>query len=238
MGITSVAVYSDADKHSLHVQQADESVHLGAAPAAQSYLDADKIIAAAKSTGAQAIHPGYGFLSENPAFADACAGASLVFIGPTGDQMRMFGLKHAARAMAKQHEVPLLPGSELLRDVAHAEQEAKRIGYPVMLKSTAGGGGIGMSLIRKPSELSAAFAAVGRLAKNNFKEGGIFLEKFVEHARYRGPDFWRQPRARRRHRRTRLLRSTPQSKGHRGNAGARPHGGTTRTTPRVSSTPR
>jgi urea carboxylase len=184
MGIASVAVYSDADAHSLHVQQADESVHLGPAPAAQSYLDGDKIIAAAKSTGAQAIHPGYGFLSENPAFADACAAAGIVFIGPTGDQMRAFGLKHAARAIAQQHNIPLLPGSELLRDEAHALAEAKRIGFPVMLKSTAGGGGIGMQLIRKPAELTAAFAAVGRLAKNNFKDGGIFVEKFVEHARH------------------------------------------------------
>ncbi len=184
MGVKSVAVYSDADAHSLHVQQADEAVHLGPSPAAQSYLDADKIIAAARATGAQAIHPGYGFLSENPAFADACAAAGLVFIGPTGDQMRMFGLKHSARAIARQHNVPLLPGSDLLRDESHAHTEAVRIGYPVMLKSTAGGGGIGMSLIRQPAELSAAFAAVGRLAKNNFKEGGIFLEKFVEHARH------------------------------------------------------
>ena len=184
MGVKSVAVYSDADKHSLHVQQADESIQIGPAPAAQSYLDGDKIIAAAKSAGAQAIHPGYGFLSENPAFSDACAAAGLVFIGPTGDQMRMFGLKHAARAIAQQHQVPLLPGSELLRDEEHARTEAERIGYPVMLKSTAGGGGIGMSLIRKPAELAIAFAAVGRLAKNNFKEGGIFLEKFVEHARH------------------------------------------------------
>lgn len=185
LGIKSVAVYSEADRHSLHVQQADESVHLGPAPAAQSYLDAEKIIAAAKSTGAQAIHPGYGFLSENPAFADACAAAAgLVFIGPTGDQMRAFGLKHAARALAEKHHVPLLPGSPLLTDEAHALAEAQRIGFPVMLKSTAGGGGIGMSLIRKPAELSAAFAAVARLAKNNFKEGGLFLEKFVEHARH------------------------------------------------------
>jgi urea carboxylase len=184
MGITSVAVYSDADRHSLHVQQADKAIHIGAAPAAQSYLDGDRIIAAAKSVGAQAIHPGYGFLSENPAFADACVAAGLVFIGPTGDQMRMFGLKHAARALAQKHHVPLLPGSELLRDADQARTEAERIGYPVMLKSTAGGGGIGMSLIRKPGELEAAFAAVGRLAKNNFKEGGLFLEKFVEHARH------------------------------------------------------
>ncbi len=184
MGVRSVAVYSDADAHSLHVRQADESVHLGPAPAAQSYLDADKIIAAALATGAQAVHPGYGFLSENPAFADACAAAGLVFIGPTGDQMRAFGLKHAARAIAQQHQVPLLPGSPLLRDEEHARSEAARIGYPVMLKSTAGGGGIGMALIHQPAELAAAFASVGRLAKNNFKEGGLFLEKFVEHARH------------------------------------------------------
>jgi urea carboxylase len=182
--IQSVAVYSDADAHSLHVQQADEAIHIGAAPAAQSYLDGEKIIAAAKTTGAQAIHPGYGFLSENPDFADACQAAGIVFIGPTGDQMRRFGLKHAARAIAREQDVPLLPGSELLRDEVHARAEAERIGYPVMLKSTAGGGGIGMSLIRKPEELVAAFTAVGRLAKNNFKDGGVFLEKFVEHARH------------------------------------------------------
>jgi urea carboxylase len=184
MGVKSVAVYSDADAHSLHVQQADEAVRLGAAPAAQSYLDADKIIAAAKATGAEAIHPGYGFLSENPGFADACAAAGLVFIGPTGEQMRLFGLKHAARALAQQLRVPLLPGSDLLRDERHARDEAARIGYPVMLKSTAGGGGIGMALICEPAELPRAFAAVGRLARNNFKEGGIFLERFVEQARH------------------------------------------------------
>jgi urea carboxylase len=184
MGVKSVAVYSDADAHSLHVQQADEAVRLGPAPAAQSYLDAGKIIAAAKATGAQAIHPGYGFLSENPAFADECAAAGIVFIGPTGEQMRMFGLKHAARAIAEQNGVPLLPGSGLLRDEAHARAEAERIGYPVMLKSTAGGGGIGMSLIRRSGELGPALEAVGRLAKNNFKDSGVFLEKFVERARH------------------------------------------------------
>jgi urea carboxylase len=184
LGVKSVAVYSDADAHSLHVQQADESVRIGAAPAAQSYLDTEKIIAAAKAAGAEAIHPGYGFLSENPGFSDACAAAGIVFIGPTGEQMRRFGLKHAARAIARDQNVPLLPGSGLLRDEEHAHSEAARIGYPVMLKSTAGGGGIGMSLIREPADLSKAFAAVARLATNNFKEGGVFLEKFVEHARH------------------------------------------------------
>ena len=184
MGIASVAVYSDADRHSLHVAQADEAVHLGASPAAQSYLDADKILAAAKATGAQAIHPGYGFLSENAAFVEACEAAGIAFIGPRAAQMRQLGPKHSARALARAHGVPLLPGTDLLPDLATAQREAARIGYPVMLKSTGGGGGIGMSLIRKPAELATAFDSVVRLAQNNFKDGGVFLEKFVEHARH------------------------------------------------------
>ena len=184
MGIKSVAVYSDADRHSLHVAQADEAIHLGASPAAQSYLDVEKILAAAKATGAQAIHPGYGFLSENAAFVEACEAAGIVFIGPRAAQMRQLGPKHSARALAKAHGVPLLPGTDLLPDLDAAKREAARIGYPVMLKSTGGGGGIGMSLIRKPAELAPAFESVVRLAKNNFKDGGVFLEKFVEHARH------------------------------------------------------
>jgi len=184
MGIKSVAVYAEADAHSAHVAACDEAVAIGPSPVAQSYLDADKILAAARGVGAQAVHPGYGFLSENPSFAEACAAAGIVFIGPTGAQMRAFGLKHAARALAEASGVPLLPGSRLLRDETEALAEAGRIGYPVMLKSTAGGGGIGMQLIRSAAELPAAFASVERLARNNFKEGGIFLEKFVEHARH------------------------------------------------------
>ncbi len=184
MGIGSVAVYSEADAGSLHVEQADEAVCIGPAPAAQSYLDADRILAVARETGAQAIHPGYGFLSENPAFAEACEAAGIVFIGPSADNMRAFGLKHTARALAEQAGVPLLPGSALLSSVEEALTEAERIGYPVMLKSTAGGGGIGMQLIRSAAALPEAFASVERLAKNNFKEGGVFLEKFVEHARH------------------------------------------------------
>jgi len=184
MGIASVAVYSDADRHSLHVSQADESVHIGPSPAAQSYLDADKILAAARATGAQAIHPGYGFLSENASFVEACAAAGIAFIGPGAAQMRQLGPKHSARALARAHGVPLLPGTDLLPDLSTAQAEAARIGYPVMLKSTGGGGGIGMSLIRKPAELAPAFESVVRLAKNNFKDGGVFLEKFVEHARH------------------------------------------------------
>ncbi|MGC4062710.1 MAG: urea carboxylase [Aquabacterium sp.] len=184
MGLGSVAVYSEADADARHVAMADASVCIGPAPAAQSYLDVERILAAAKETGAGAIHPGYGFLSENPAFAQACEDAGIAFIGPTPDQMRAFGLKHTARALAEQHDVPLLPGSGLLQDAADARAQALRIGYPVMLKSTAGGGGIGMRLVRDEAELDAAYEAVERLARANFKDAGLFLEKFVERARH------------------------------------------------------
>jgi urea carboxylase len=184
LGIRSVAVYSDADRHAAHVLQADEAIRLGPAPAAESYLRQDLIIGAALSAGAQAIHPGYGFLSENAGFAERCEAAGIAFIGPTPQQMRDFGLKHTARALAEQYDVPLLPGSVLLDDVEHAVKEASRIGYPLMLKSTAGGGGIGMQLCRSDSELAEAFHSVDRLAKSNFSQGGVFLEKFVERARH------------------------------------------------------
>jgi urea carboxylase len=177
-------VYSEADRHSLHVRLADAAVEIGPAPAAQSYLRAEKILQAAKATGAQAIHPGYGFLSENPGFAEDCARAGIAFIGPSPEQMRAFGLKHTARELAEANHVPLLPGSGILSDAGHAQAEAARIGYPVMLKSTAGGGGIGMRLIWSPDALAEAFASVDRLARANFKEAGIFLEKYVEHARH------------------------------------------------------
>ncbi|MCB4360504.1 urea carboxylase [Quatrionicoccus australiensis] len=184
LGIASVAVYSEADANSLHVALADEAVCIGPAPAAESYLRADKILAAAQQTGAQGIHPGYGFLSENPDFSDACAAAGIAFIGPTKAQMLAFGLKHTARELAEEAGVPLLPGSGLLADVGHARAEAARIGYPVMLKSTAGGGGIGMRLIWSEDELGEAYASVDRLARANFKEAGIYLEKYVEAARH------------------------------------------------------
>ncbi len=184
MGIKSVAVYSEADRHSLHVRLADEAVEIGPPAAAQSYLRADRMLEAAKATGAQAIHPGYGFLSENPGFAEDCAAAGIAFIGPSPAQMRAFGLKHTARDLAEANRVPLLPGSGLLSDAGHARAEAARIGYPVMLKSTAGGGGIGMRLIWSADELVEAFQSVERLARANFKEAGIFLEKYVEHARH------------------------------------------------------
>ncbi len=184
LGIQSVAIYSEADVESLHVRLADEAICIGAAPASESYLSADKVLAAAKQTGADAIHPGYGFMSENANFAEACAAAGVTFIGPTPQQMRDFGLKHTARELAQQADVPLLPGTGLLADANEALTEAERIGYPVMLKSTAGGGGIGMRLCRSAAELEAAYASVLHLSQNNFKNSGIYLEKFVERARH------------------------------------------------------
>ncbi|WP_298008541.1 urea carboxylase [uncultured Aquabacterium sp.] len=184
LGVRSVAIYSEADASARHVREADEAFCVGPAPAAESYLRADEILRIAQACGAQAIHPGYGFLSENPAFAEACEAAGIAFIGPTADQMRAFGLKHTARELAQRSQVPLLPGSGLLNDVDHAQREAVRIGYPVMLKSTAGGGGIGMRLVRSDAELADAFTSVQRLASANFKDAGLYLEKFVENARH------------------------------------------------------
>ena len=184
MRIASVAIYSEADAGARHVLDADEAICVGAAPAADSYLNVQKILQVARETGAQAIHSGYGFLSENASFAEACEAAGIAFIGPTPAQMRDFGLKHTARALAEKNGVPLLPGTGLLKDVSEAKLQAESIGYPVMLKSTAGGGGIGMQLIWVESELDAAFDSVQRLSKNNFKDGGIYLEKYVQAARH------------------------------------------------------
>ena len=137
LGIKTVAIYSEADVESLHVRLADEAVCVGPAAAAESYLSAERVLDAARRTRAQAIHPGYGFMSENAGFAEACAAAGIVFIGPMPKQMRDFGLKHTARELAQQADVPLLPGTGLLDGVDEALAEARRIGYPVMLKSTA-----------------------------------------------------------------------------------------------------
>jgi urea carboxylase len=184
MGVASVAVYSEADANARHVLEADQAICVGPAPAAESYLNAERILAAARATGAQAIHPGYGFLSENPAFAESCEASGIAFIGPTPQQMRDFGLKHTARELAESCGLPLLPGTGLLADTTHAKAEAARIGYPVMLKSTAGGGGIGMQLIWSEDQLAEAFESVQRLSRANFKESGIYLEKYVQAARH------------------------------------------------------
>ena len=184
MGIGSVAVYSEADRHSLHVGQADEAVAIGPSAAAQSYLSTSALLGAARSTGAEAIHPGYGFLSENANFAEECAQNGIVFIGPTPAQMRAFGLKHTARRIAAENGVPLLPGTDLLQTAGEALSAARDIGYPVMLKSTAGGGGIGMRLCGSAAELEDSYAAVQRLSQASFGSGGLYLEKFVAEARH------------------------------------------------------
>ncbi|MBM7563260.1 urea carboxylase [Paenibacillus sacheonensis] len=184
LGIQSVAVYTGADQDSLHVDGADEAVLIGAGPAKESYLDADRILRTAIDAGAQAIHPGYGFLSENAAFARACREHGIVFIGPTPEQMEMFGLKHSAREIAERAGVPMLPGTALISELDEALTEAEAIGYPVMLKSTAGGGGIGMRVCHDERALREAFDGVRHLAETNFKNGGIFLEKYIAKARH------------------------------------------------------
>ncbi|CAN5533406.1 urea carboxylase [soil metagenome] len=184
MGIASVAVYAEADAQSAHVAMADEAVCIGPATAAESYLRGNVIVETALKTGAEAMHPGYGFLSENPEFAQMCADAGIAFIGPTPAQMRSLGLKHTAREIAKECGVPLSPGTDLLETPEAALAAARSIGLPVMLKATAGGGGIGMRLCRAESELVDAFETVQRLGKNNFKHAGLYIEKYIQNARH------------------------------------------------------
>ncbi|MEV6274478.1 urea carboxylase [Nocardia sp. NPDC051832] len=184
LGLRTVAVYSEADASAPHVEMADTAVLLGPAPAAESYLRADRVIEAALATGAGAIHPGYGFLSENTEFATDVAAAGIAFAGPTPDQLRIFGDKHTAREAARAVGVPLIPGSGLLESADHAVVEAERIGFPVMLKAVGGGGGIGMQACFDAGQLRAAYQRVQRLAATNFSSTGVFLERFVARARH------------------------------------------------------
>ncbi|MFP7471370.1 urea carboxylase [Niallia taxi] len=184
LGIASVAVYTKADQDSMHVDLADEAVLIGEGAAKDSYLNAELLLKIAKDTGAQAIHPGYGFLSENADFARTCFENGISFIGPTPEQIELFGLKHSAREIAKKANVPMLPGTALITDLPTALTSAASIGYPVMLKSTAGGGGIGMRVCEDESALQHAFESVSRLAKSNFNNGGVFLEKYIQQARH------------------------------------------------------
>ncbi|WP_329290226.1 5-oxoprolinase/urea amidolyase family protein [Streptomyces pseudovenezuelae] len=184
LGLRTVAVYSDADRAAPHVRLADQAVRLGPAPAKESYLDADLVLKAAKDSGAGAIHPGYGFLSEDAAFARRCEDAGIVFVGPTPEQLELFGAKHTARAAAQTAGVPLAPGTGLLPSLAEALEAAGAIGYPVMLKATGGGGGIGMSACRSADELTDAWDRVQRVAAASFSSAGVFLERLVERARH------------------------------------------------------
>lgn len=184
LGITSVAVYSDADKNAEHVRQADIALALGGEKASDSYLKIDSIIQAARESGAQAIWPGYGFLSESLPFADACEQAGIVFIGPTAQQIGEFGLKHRARELAAQAGVPMTPGTGLLNSLDDALEAAQRIGYPVMLKSTAGGGGIGLTRCADAEALAQGWESVRRLGEQFFSDAGVFVERCIDRARH------------------------------------------------------
>ncbi|MFN3743177.1 MAG: acetyl-CoA carboxylase biotin carboxylase subunit [Hyphomicrobiaceae bacterium] len=185
LGVATVAVYSDADREALHAAAADEAVHIGPSPSTESYLRIDRIIAAAKATGAEAIHPGYGFLAENPDFADACKAAGITFIGPSGASMRQLGGKAAAKAVARAAGVPVVPGYDgadqtptLLR------READRIGYPVMIKAVAGGGGRGMRLVENGEAFAAALESAQREAQSSFGDAAVLIEKVVQRPRH------------------------------------------------------
>ncbi len=184
MGIRSVAVYSDADRDARHVRDADQAVCLGSGTASETYLAVDRILRAAEQTGAQAIHPGYGFLSENIEFARACASSGVVFIGPRVEQIEAFALKHSARAIAAESGVPMLPGTDLLSSKEEALERAQQLGYPVILKSSAGGGGIGMRVCASAEQLGDAYEPVVRMSQNSFRNGSVYLEKFVSRAKH------------------------------------------------------
>ncbi|WP_334172191.1 urea carboxylase [Sinomonas sp.] len=184
LGLRTVAVFSEADRGAAHVRLADEAVLLGPAPAKESYLKAEAILAAAALTGAGAIHPGYGFLSEDAAFAEAVEAAGLVFVGPTPEQLRAFGTKHTAREAARSAGVPMMAGSGLLADATAALAASREIGFPLMLKATGGGGGIGMTVCRSEAELAESYDRVARLAASSFGTEGVFAERYVERARH------------------------------------------------------
>src|SRR6201996_3312361 len=180
MGIATVAVYSDADRDALHVKMADEAVHVGAAPASESYLQIDRIVEAARKTGAEAVHPGYGFLSEREAFAAALAKAGIVFIGPNTKAIAAMGDKIESKKLAKKAGVSTVPGfMGEIRDEAHAREIAKEIGYPVMVKASAGGGGKGLRVVKTEEELGQAILSSRNEAQASFGDGRLLIEKFV-----------------------------------------------------------
>jgi acetyl-CoA carboxylase biotin carboxylase subunit len=185
LGVKTVAVYSEADVTAPHVREADEAVLIGPAPSSESYLKGDRIIEAAKKTGAEAIHPGYGFLSEREWFARAVRDAGLIFIGPPAEAIAATGSKTAARQLAISANVPVVPGTtEALRDAAEASAVAEQFGYPVLLKAAAGGGGKGMRVVREESQLASSLDAARREAKNSFGDDAVYVEKYVEGPRH------------------------------------------------------
>ncbi len=184
LGLRTVAVYSDADRSAPHVRFADEAVHIGPAPSAQSYLLSERLIDACKKTGAQAVHPGYGFLSEKPQFAQACKDAGLIFIGPDPSAMIAMGSKTAAREKMIAAGVPVVPGIQSAGSVEELAREAERVGFPVMLKAANGGGGKGMRLVEKASDLAAAYERARSEAKSAFGDDAVYLEKAVIRPRH------------------------------------------------------
>jgi acetyl-CoA carboxylase biotin carboxylase subunit len=185
LGIRSVAVFSDADARAVHVREADEAVHVGPAPSKESYLVGERIIEAARQTGAQAIHPGYGFLSEREWFARAVRDAGLVFVGPPAEAIAAMGSKTAARALAIKAGTPVVPGTTTpLKDAKEAAKVAKEFGYPVLLKAAAGGGGKGMRVVRSESEIAASLESAQREAKNAFGDDAVYVEKYIEKPRH------------------------------------------------------
>ena len=182
--IKAISIYSDPDVYSQHVEDADIALPLHGSTAAETYLDIEKVIRAAKESNAEAIIPGYGFLSENADFADRCEQEGIVFIGPSGDIIRQLGLKHSARKIAEESSVPLVPGSPLISELPEAVKVAESIGYPIMVKSTAGGGGIGLKRVNSTEELQTVFATVQHQGQSYFGNSGVFLEKYIENARH------------------------------------------------------
>jgi len=184
LGIQSVAVHSTADTNALHVRFADEAVCIGPPKSSASYLNIPSIMAAAEISGADAIHPGYGFLSENAEFAEICNQCGLTFIGPSPEDMKKWGAKVPARDLARSLGIPLLPGTGVLADAAEAVEEAKKIGFPVILKASAGGGGRGMKIVRNAEDLLRVFPQAKTEAINGFKNGDLYLERYVEEPRH------------------------------------------------------
>jgi len=185
MGLRTVAVYSEADRDSMHVAMADEAVLLGPARARDSYLNIERVIEAARQSGAEAVHPGYGFLSENAEFAQACADAGLVFVGPTADMMTAMGSKSGSKALMEKAGVPLVPGYHgEAQDEATLAKAAGKVGFPLLVKASAGGGGRGMRIVRSAAELAAAITSAKREAKAAFGDDRMLIEKFVENPRH------------------------------------------------------
>ena len=179
MGISTVAVYSEADKESLHVALADQAICIGGARAEDSYLNGQRILSAALYTGAQAIHPGYGFLAENAGFADLCRKYGVKFIGPSGEVISKMGEKDAARRLMKANHVPTTPGTDILKDAAQAQAAAEEIGYPVLIKASAGGGGKGIRLVERPEDMERAFETASAEAEKAFGDGRMYMEKYL-----------------------------------------------------------